>query len=111
MGFRILPRQLCEQINQSAVTVDRIIAVSVCPPSVDVFCDGNGICPMLVIRREPPVPILLPDGDSQHIQHTLMTELLCDLRDGFPVQGVIVIVEIAFSMASLQAAFALLEAR
>ena len=35
-----------------------------------------------------------------------MPELLRHLRDGFPVQDVI-----AFSMASLQAALALLEAR
>ena len=82
----VLPRQLGKQINQPAVAVHRQIAVPIRPPCVGVLRNGNGLCPLFVVRREPPVPILLPDGNRQHIQDALMPELLRHLRDGFPVQ-------------------------
>ena len=55
----VLPRQLGKQVNQPAVAVHRQIAVPIRPPCVGVLRNGNGLCPLFVVRREPPVPILL----------------------------------------------------
>ena len=54
-------------VNSHSGLVDRQIAVPIRPPCVGVLHNGNGLCPLFVVRREPPIPILLPDGNRQHI--------------------------------------------
>ena len=75
-----MPSLIDKQIRQAGVRpVHDKGAVPIVAPSVRVFKNGNCLRPRFVVIGDTPIPILLTDGIRQHIERSLIPELVNNL--------------------------------
>ena len=60
--------------------------------AVFVFIDGDGIRPALVVLRDAPVVVKVPDGCRQDVEHPLLPELLRHLSHRRSVKAVVMVI-------------------
>ena len=88
----LMPRLREKQVRQTGVGADHKLHRAVTIHTVFVFVDGDGIRPALVVPRDAPVVVKVPDGGRENVEHPLLPELLRHLSHRRSVKTVVMVI-------------------